>query len=102
MNDNGVLIGRPFDDLCVLRTKSLNWSSVDVELLIDKIMCCKFTCSNRYLNIVDVYCPCAELINDRIADYLSVSNDVFSCLVTLRGDIIVLEDFNASIDNKFF
>ena len=78
MNNNGVMI-RPFGGPSVLWKKSLNWSSVDVELLTDRIMCCKFTCNNRCLNIVNVYCPCAELINDRIADYLSVLNDVSRC-----------------------
>ena len=73
MNDNSVLIGRSFGGLSVQWRRSLNWSSVDDELLSDRIMCSKFTCSNRCLNIVNVYCPCIELINDCVTDYLSIS-----------------------------
>ena len=60
-------------------------------------MYCKFTCSNRCFNIINIYCPCAELINDRIADYLSVLNDASNRLANLKEDIIVMGDFNASI-----
>jgi hypothetical protein len=81
--------------------KSIDWSSVDVKYISNRVMMCTFHYNNRCLNIVNVYCPCAGTSNECIVEYLDTLGDISNSIIGIDADLIIMGDFNASKENKF-
>jgi exonuclease III len=93
--------GRPFGGMGILWRKAIDWKSVTIKSISDRVLSCMFEYCGEKLNIVNVYCPCASNDQDAIINYLDVLSTVSSCIADFPGDVVIIGDFNASYENNF-
>ena len=102
MKNNIKLCGRPFGDLGIIWRKSLGNTKFKVVLAKDRFCVSKFKLNDVKFYIVNVYMPCGSNVIEKVVEYNEVVGDIkyaLDCVCGKAVKVIILGDFNASVDN---
>ena len=69
MNENGLLLGRPYGGCSFLYKKYLGPSIICTDVGSDRVCCIKLNTKFDMLYIFNVYMPCDTTSNDHIEEY---------------------------------
>lgn len=96
----GVLVGRPYGGVALLRRKSLFASVSAINCASDRIVCIKISQGERSMLIFSVYMPtdCAE----NRTEFTSCLSEIISVIESSEVEsVFVLGDFNAHPGTRF-